>query len=84
VICTVLSHDLDNDPDVVRMNRGPPRPLTFPAFRLWSECCLQAFGFEDGEYVLNPDLSDDMHELRKEPRPAFLDRCSCWHQKTPS
>jgi len=65
VICTVLSHDLDNDPDVVAMIAASAA-LTISGVPFMGPIAAARVGFEDGEYVLNPTV-DDMHELRKNP-----------------
>ena len=65
VICTVLSHDLDNDPDIVAMIAASAA-LTISGVPFMGPIAAARVGFEDGEYVLNPTV-DDMHELRNNP-----------------
>jgi polyribonucleotide nucleotidyltransferase len=65
VICTVLSHDLDNDPDMVAMIAASAA-LTISGVPFMGPIAAARIGFEGGEYVLNPTV-DDMHELRKNP-----------------
>jgi polyribonucleotide nucleotidyltransferase len=65
VICTVLSHDLDNDPDMVAMIAASAA-LTISGVPFMGPIAGARVGFENGEYVLNPTV-DDMHELRKNP-----------------
>ncbi len=65
VICTVLSHDLENDPDVVAMIAASAA-LTLSGAPFRGPIGCARVGFVDGEYVLNPSC-DDMHKLRENP-----------------
>ncbi len=65
VICTVLSHDLVNDPDMVAMI-GASAALTISGAPFMGPIAACRVGFEDGEYTLNPEI-DDMHDLRNKP-----------------
>ena len=65
VICTVLSHDLVNDPDVVAMIAASAA-LTISGAPFMGPIAGARVGFEDGEYVLNPTV-DDMQNLRANP-----------------
>ncbi|MEM7472814.1 MAG: polyribonucleotide nucleotidyltransferase [Pseudomonadota bacterium] len=65
VICTVLSHDLVNDPDMVAMIAASAA-LTISGAPFMGPIAACRVGFEDGEYILNPEM-DDMHELRQNP-----------------
>lgn len=65
VICTVLSHDLVNDPDMVAMI-GASAALTISGAPFMGPIGACRVGFTDGEYILNPEL-DDMHDLRNKP-----------------
>ncbi|WP_424941574.1 polyribonucleotide nucleotidyltransferase [Aliiroseovarius sp. S253] len=65
VICTVLSHDLVNDPDIVAMIAASAA-LTISGAPFMGPIAAARVGFEDGEYVLNPTC-DDMHQLRNNP-----------------
>ncbi|MEM1064991.1 MAG: polyribonucleotide nucleotidyltransferase [Pseudomonadota bacterium] len=65
VICTVLSHDLVNDPDVVAMIAASAA-LTLSGAPFMGPIAGCRVGFVDGEYVLNPEV-DDMHDLRSNP-----------------
>ncbi|WP_456388974.1 polyribonucleotide nucleotidyltransferase [Profundibacter sp.] len=65
VICTVLSHDLVNDPDMVAMI-GASAALTISGAPFMGPIAACRVGFEDGDYILNPEL-DDMHDLRNKP-----------------
>ncbi len=57
VICTVLSHDLENDPDVVAMI-GASAALTLSGIPFLGPIGAARVGLIDGQYVLNPGLSD--------------------------
>ncbi|MCY4152438.1 MAG: polyribonucleotide nucleotidyltransferase [Aestuariivita sp.] len=65
VMCTVLSHDLVNDPDIVAMIAASAA-LTLSGVPFRGPIAGCRVGFEDGTYVLNPTV-DDMHELRLNP-----------------
>jgi len=63
VICTVLSHDLVNEPDMVAMIAASAA-LTISGAPFMGPIAACRVGFEGGEYVLNPDC-EDMHKLRE-------------------
>ncbi|SMY08979.1 polyribonucleotide nucleotidyltransferase [Flavimaricola marinus] len=65
IMCTVLSHDLVNDPDVVAMIAASAA-LTISGAPFMGPIACARVGFEDGEYILNPTI-DDMHNLRNNP-----------------
>jgi polyribonucleotide nucleotidyltransferase len=65
VMCTVLSHDLVNDPDMVAMI-ATSAALTISGAPFRGPIAACRVGFEDGEYILNPTV-DDMHKLRDNP-----------------
>ena len=65
VICTVLSHDLVNDPDIVAMIAASAA-LTISGVPFMGPIAACRVGFEDGDYVLNPEVSD-MDQLRLNP-----------------
>jgi len=65
VMCTVLSHDLVNDPDMVAMIAASAA-LTISGAPFRGPIGGCRVGFSDGEYILNPEI-DDMHELRNTP-----------------
>ncbi len=65
VICTVLSHDLVNDPDIVAMIAASAA-LTLSGAPFMGPIAGCRVGYEDGEYILNPTV-DDMHKLRENP-----------------
>ncbi|MEM8555577.1 MAG: polyribonucleotide nucleotidyltransferase, partial [Pseudomonadota bacterium] len=65
VMCTVLSHDLVNDPDMVAMIAASAA-LTISGVPFMGPVGAARVGFVNGEYVLNPAV-DDMDELRTKP-----------------
>ncbi len=65
VMCTVLSHDMVNDPDIVAMIAASAA-LTISGAPFMGPIAACRVGFEDGEYILNPEI-DDMHNLRMNP-----------------
>jgi polyribonucleotide nucleotidyltransferase len=65
IICTVLSHDLVNEPDMVAMIAASAA-LTISGAPFMGPIAACRVGFVDGEYILNPEC-DDMHKLRENP-----------------
>ena len=65
VMCTVMSHDLVNDPDIVAMIAASAA-LTISGAPFMGPIAGCRVGYEGGEYVLNPEV-DDMHNLRYNP-----------------
>src|SRR3954468_2886078 len=62
VVCTVLSHDLENDPDIVAMVAAPAAlPLSGVPFM--GPIGAARVGRIDGEFVLNP-LADQMPDTQ--------------------
>jgi len=57
VICTVLSHDLENDPDIVAMV-GASAALTISGVPFLGPIAGCRVGYIDGEYVLNPQVDE--------------------------
>ncbi len=57
VICTVLSHDLENDPDIVALI-GASAALTLSGMPFLGPVAAARVGYIDGEYVLNPQLDE--------------------------
>ncbi|MBY0336450.1 MAG: polyribonucleotide nucleotidyltransferase, partial [Acetobacteraceae bacterium] len=55
VIATVLSHDLENDPDIVAMV-GCSAALTLSGIPFFGPVGAARVGYIDGQYVLNPTL----------------------------
>ena len=60
VVCTVLSHDLENDPDIVAMI-GASAALTISGIPFLGPIAGARVGYIDGNYVLNPTLSQLPH-----------------------
>lgn len=56
VITTVLSHDMENDPDIVAMI-GASAALTISGIPFFGPIGAARVGMIDGDYVLNPPLS---------------------------
>jgi polyribonucleotide nucleotidyltransferase len=65
VMCTVLSHDLVNDPDMVAMI-ATSAALTISGAPFMGPIAACRVGFSDGEYILNPEV-EDMDQLRNNP-----------------
>ncbi len=65
VMCTVLSHDLVNDPDIVAMIAASAA-LTISGVPFMGPIAAARVGFSNGEYVLNPEVQD-MDNLRANP-----------------
>ena len=57
VICTVLSHDMENDPDIVAMI-GTSAALTLSGLPFMGPIAGCRVGYIDGEYVLNPPIDE--------------------------
>lgn len=55
VLATVLSHDLENDPDIVAMV-GCSAALTLSGIPFFGPVAAARVGYIDGQYVLNPTL----------------------------
>src|SRR3954469_18682779 len=55
VVCTVLSHDLENDPDVVALI-GSSAALTISGIPFMGPIAGCRVGYIDGQYVVNPTL----------------------------
>src|ERR1700746_628188 len=60
IVCTVLSHDLENDPDIVSMI-GASAALTISGIPFLGPIGGARVGYIDGNYVLNPTLSQLPH-----------------------
>ena len=65
VMCTVLSHDLVNSPDVVAMIAASAA-LTLSGVPFMGPIAAARVGFENGDYILNPTV-DDMQGLKNNP-----------------
>ncbi len=57
VICTVLSHDLENDPDVVALV-GASAALAISGIPFLGPVGAARVGYSDGQYILNPTPSE--------------------------
>ena len=55
LICTVLAHDLENDPDITAMI-GTSAALTISGIPFLGPIGASRVGYIDGEYVLNPEV----------------------------
>jgi polyribonucleotide nucleotidyltransferase len=65
VICTVLSHDLENDPDIVALV-GASAALAISGVPFLGPVGAARVGFCDGDYILNPtpaQLADSQLDL---------------------
>jgi polyribonucleotide nucleotidyltransferase len=59
VICTVLSHDLENDPDIVALV-GASAALAISGVPFQGPVGAARVGYSDGQYILNPTPSQLM------------------------
>lgn len=57
VVCTLLSHDLENDPDVVALV-GASAALTISGIPFMGPIAGGRVGYIDGKYVINPTKSE--------------------------
>ena len=57
VVCTVLSHDLKNDPDVIAMI-GASAALTISGIPFLGPIAAARVGYVEGQYVLNPKMDE--------------------------
>ena len=57
IVCTVLSHDLRNDPDVVAMI-GASAALTISGIPFLGPIAAARVGYMEGQYVLNPSMDE--------------------------
>ncbi|WP_042700039.1 polyribonucleotide nucleotidyltransferase [Azospirillum sp. B506] len=55
VVCTVLSHDLENDPDIVAMV-GASAALTISGIPFLGPIGAARVGYKNGQYILNPTM----------------------------
>jgi len=56
IIATVLSHDMENDPDVVAII-GCSAALTLSGIPFFGPVAAARIGYENGEYILNPTIA---------------------------
>ncbi|PCJ57719.1 MAG: polyribonucleotide nucleotidyltransferase [Rhodospirillaceae bacterium] len=57
VICTVLSHDFENDPDIVAMV-GTSAALAISGIPFQGPIAAARVGYVDGKYLLNPQIEE--------------------------
>jgi polyribonucleotide nucleotidyltransferase len=57
VVCTTLSHDMENDPDIVALV-GASAALTLSGIPFMGPIGAARVGYIDGQYVINPKISD--------------------------
>ncbi len=57
VVCTVLAHDLENDPDIVALV-GTSAALTISGIPFLGPIGAARVGYIDGAYILNPRLDE--------------------------
>jgi polyribonucleotide nucleotidyltransferase len=57
VIATVLSHDLENDPDIVALV-GCSAALTLSGIPFFGPVAAARVGYKDGQYILNPTADE--------------------------
>jgi len=57
IVCTVLSHDMENAPDVVAMI-GASAALTISGLPFLGPIGAARVGYKDGAYILNPTLAE--------------------------
>ena len=57
IICTVLAHDLENDPDIAALI-GTSAALTISGIPFMGPIGASRVGYINGEYVLNPAVDD--------------------------
>jgi polyribonucleotide nucleotidyltransferase len=62
IIATVLSHDLENDPDIIAMI-GCSAALTLSGIPFFGPVAAARVGYANGEYLLNP-TSDQLKDSR--------------------
>ncbi|MCX8506691.1 MAG: polyribonucleotide nucleotidyltransferase, partial [Alphaproteobacteria bacterium] len=65
VVCTLLSHDLENDPDIVAM-LGASAALAISGLPFMGPIGAARVGYKNGQYLLNPtgkDLEESQLEL---------------------
>ncbi len=57
IVCTVLSHDLENSPDIVALI-GASAALTISGLPFLGPIAGARVGYKNGEYLLNPTIQD--------------------------
>jgi polyribonucleotide nucleotidyltransferase len=56
IVATVLSHDMENDPDIVALI-GCSAALTLSGIPFFGPVAAATVGYENGQYILNPTLT---------------------------
>ncbi len=56
VVATVLSHDMENDPDIAALV-GCSAALTLSGIPFFGPVAAARIGYENGEYILNPTIA---------------------------
>ncbi|MGD0433615.1 MAG: polyribonucleotide nucleotidyltransferase [Acetobacteraceae bacterium] len=56
IVATVLSHDMENDPDIIAMI-GCSAALTLSGIPFFGPVAAASVGYHDGAYILNPTLT---------------------------
>src|ERR1700735_1139410 len=56
IVATVLSHDMENDPDVVALI-GCSAALTLSGIPFFGPVAAASVGYHDGQYILNPTMT---------------------------
>ena len=56
VVATVISHDMENDPDVIALI-GCSAALTLSGIPFFGPVAAARVGYENGEYILNPTVA---------------------------
>ena len=59
VICTVLAHDLENDPDIVALI-GASAALTISGIPFMGPIGAARVGYIDGQYIINPKVENKL------------------------
>lgn len=57
ITCQVMSHDMENDPDIVAMI-GASAALTISGLPFFGPIAGARVGYKDGEYTLNPTIDE--------------------------
>jgi polyribonucleotide nucleotidyltransferase len=74
VIVTVLSHDLENDPDIVAMVAASAA-LTLSGVPFMGPIGAARVGYIDGDYVLNPQIDEMPNRSSTSSSPARPTPC---------
>ena len=58
IVATVLSHDMENDPDIVALI-GCSAALTLSGIPFFGPVAAATVGYQDGQYILNPTMTQN-------------------------